>query len=457
MKRIQFAAAVLTAVLVAVPVFAARGKADFRQFVTLGDSLTLGDTNVAVVVTHQQFSWPAFFARQVGLRTDCTAANDKPNCFQQALISAPGLPPELELVSLQPLVLQLKPGQGAPINTALARPYNNLAIDGAELADAFQVDGDGNEAFSAPIVLRGLGSVVQQAIAQKPTFIAIWYGADDFFGPLQKADPAGLTPQATFVADYGKLLDQLTTGAPDAGMVVANLPQDVRKFPFVSVVPTVLVDPVTSQPIRDPNGNLIPLIGDLGGGTIGPLPAGSAIIFTGSTLLRTGYGIPSALKPLLPNLPDVGKPLPASVVLTPTEIDAFKTAIAGYNSAITSAAAARSIPVVDINTFFERGATGIALGPVTVNLSYLTGGIMSNDAAHPSDLGYLLIANQFIRTVNAAYGKKIPLAGLTQLFANNGAFFGAESVTGPSALEMTLPELTPEAVEAISGNYSPEK
>lgn len=448
----RMAAALAMALLIATPMFAARGKADFRTFVTMGDSLTLGVSNQAGVITHQQYSWPAVFARQVGLRTDCNAGNDGPDCFQQAMISEPGFLPELVLNSLSPLSIGLKPGLGSPINSTLARPYNNLAIDGAEVADAISVDGDGNEQFSAPIVLRGQGSVIDQALRLNPTFIGIWFGADDFFGPLQQGSPAGLTPTADFTRDYGTMLDRLIAGAPNAGMVVGNLPSDVRLTPFVSVVPTILIDPSTNKPVLGPDGKTISLVADLGGGNFGQLPAGSAILFTAAPLLRTGYGIPAALKPLLPNLPDVGKPLPASAVLTPTEIAAFNTRIAEYNAAINTLAAARNIPVADLNALFLRAATtGIQVGPFNYNLGYLTGGIISIDSAHPTDLGYILIANEFIRTVNRAYGTKIPVASITQLFQNNDPSSLANSIVGLNLQIDAVPDISPEALDVMTG------
>lgn len=451
MKTISRVAAAIAALLIAVPTFAARGKADFRTFVTMGDSLTFGVSNQAGVVTHQMFSWPAIFARQVGLRTDCNASNDAPNCFQQALISEPGLLPELVLTSISPLGIGLKPGQGAPINSGLQRPYNNLAIDGAEVADAIQVDGDGNEAFSAPLVLRGQGSVIDQALRLNPTFIAIWFGADDFFGTLQAGTDAGLTPIADFTASYTTLLDRLIAGAPNAGMVLGNLPADIRALPFVSLVPPVLIDPATNKPVLDPSGKPIFLIADLGGGNFGQLPPGSAILFTAAPLLRTGFGIPAALKPLLPNLPDVGKPLPAAAVLTPTEIANINTRIAAYNTTINTLAAARDIPVADLNGLFTRAATtGIQVGPFSFNLAYGTGGIISLDSAHPTDLGYILIANEFIRTVNRAYGTHIPLASISQVFQNNDTSVQGKSF-GLDVQFDSIPDLSPDAVETLSG------
>lgn len=448
----RFAAALVMVLLIATPSFAARGKADFRTFVTMGDSLTFGISNLAGVVTHQQFSWPAIFARQVGLRTDCNASNDAPNCFQQALISEPGVLPELVLTSLSPLGIGLKPGLGSAINSTLARPYNNLAIDGAEIADAISVDGDGNEAFSGPIVLRGQGSVIDQALRLNPTFIGIWFGADDFFGTLEAGTPAGLTPTADFTRDYATVLDRLIAGAPNAGMVVGNLPSDIRGLPFVSAVPTILIDPASGKPVLGPDGKTIALVADLGGGNFGQLPAGSAILFTAAGLLRSGYGIPAAFKPLLPNLPDVGKPLPASAVLTPDEIAAFNTRIAEYNATITTLAAARNIPVADIGGLFMRAATtGVQVGPFNFNLKYLTGGVISIDSAHPTDLGYVLVANEFIKTVNRAYGTHIPLASITQVFQNNDPSSLAQSIVGLNIELDAVPAISPEALDVLNG------
>lgn len=457
----KFAAAV--ALLTAVPLFAAaRGKADFTTFVTLGDSLTLGVTNNAAVDYHQMHSWPAVFARQVGLKTDCTT--DAPNCFQQALIGQPGLAPELVLSSLSPLTLSLKPGLGSPTNSSLARAYNNLSVDGAEVADAFNVDGDGNESFSAPIVLRGKGSMVDQALSLKPTFIAVWLGVDDVYSSgVLRGTATTLTPLADFSRDYNALLDKLITGAPNAGMVVSTVLTDVRQLPLVNLVPTVLVDPATNKPVLNPaNGQPIPLIADLGGGNYGQLPAGSAILLPATTLLKTGYGIPAQLKPLIDptnKLPDIGKPLPDSVTLTPTEINDINVRATEYNQVIEAAAAARNIPVMKIQDWIDQAAKGIHIGPVTVNTSYLTGGIVSVDGAHPSELGYLLIANEFIKTVERAYNIEIPQASITEMYENNGAMFGKNS-EAPSFTDLSWwnsSEMFAGTLSAVEGASGPQR
>ena len=431
MNRLHVSALIVVTAL-AMPMYAARGKADFTTFVTLGDSFGVGVSNIGANITHQQNSWPAVIARQVGLRTDCIGF-DAPNCFQIPYISEPGVLPELQLISLSPLSVTLKPGLGAPINSGLQRPYNNLSIDGAEIGDALAVDGDGNEAFSAPLVLRGLGSMTDQALALHPTFIAIWLGGDDAFLGVSSGEPANMTPLATFTTQYAQVLDKLIAGAPNAGIVVGNLPSDIHGIPVVSLLPPVLINPVTLQPVIV-NGQPIPLIADLGGGKIGQLPSGSLVLLTAQTLLATGYGIPAALKPILDpgnHLPNIGKPLPTDQVLTPDDVTAINQRLVDYNAAIASLAAARDIPVVDVNALFTRLKQGIPAGPLTLSVSYITGGVISLDGYHLTDIGYTVFADEYIKKINSAYGTHIPLAGIAQFLQNNGATFGATASALP--------------------------
>ena len=62
---------------------------------------------------------------------------------------------------------------------------------------------------------------------------------------------------------------------------------------------------------------------------------------------------------------------------------------------------------------------GIHAGPFNLNPAYITGGIFSLDGYHLTDVGYAMFANQYIKTINAAYGTRIPVAGLWQFLQNN--------------------------------------
>lgn len=453
MKRIPQLARIATVAALAasltIPAFAARGRADFSRYVALGDSFGAGVSNSSLLQRHQEVSYPAIIARQAG-------APD----FQQPLVGEPGIGPELRLfnvVSFPPVILPAGTNNGAPINLNLPRPYNNLSIPGAQVKDLLTLTGGedptNTQRSFARFILRGQGTAVQQALALQPTFISLWIGGNDVLGAVLSGTHLALTPIADFVRDYNAVLDALIAGAPNAGMVVGTLPSRVASVPLTTTVAPVLINPATRLPVLGPDGRPIFYIADLGGGTFGQLPPGSLVLLTASTLLGTGYGIPAALTSAFPNLPDVGKPLPDSVVLTPTEIAAIEARGAEYNAAIIAAANQRDIPVADMVGFFNRVSNGINIGGVRLTSSYITGGIYSFDGFHLTDIGYTLFANEFIKAINRGYGTKIPLASIIPFYENNAPVAEDDALPVPVFEGMSW-QISPEAVKAIE-SYIP--
>jgi hypothetical protein len=451
-KILQSAAAVLIAVLVAVPVFAARGSADFSNFVALGDSYGAGFESGSLNVNHQQFSWPAIVAKQLGYRlctpTDTAAAH----CFAQPLVSFPGIDKELLLQGIVPSANIAQPAGpgGQPLMLTFARPYNNLSIPGATVGALLAVTGNEFPRLGEPTVvsfgrfiLRGNGTEVQQAIAQHPTFIALWIGGNDYLNVMFSGDPSTLTPTAAFKTQYEAVLDSLIAGAPTAGMVVGNLPSGVP--PYLRLIAPFLTD-AAGQPVLiggqrvffnvrtgadDANGNP----------TQAPIAATTLIPLGTRAKLAQGYGLPAFLKNVPPfsQLQHTGEPLEQSDVITAEELGTVVARVGEYNAIINTAAAARNIPVADIAGLFNRvvSATGEHLGPITVTGAPVTGGFFSFDFFHLTDLGYLMFANEFIKAINTGYDTEIPLASITQLFTDNGAFFGEGGPGAANSLVFT--------------------
>lgn len=449
----KFATAVVVAALVvAVPASAQRGSADFSKFVALGDSYGAGVFSSSLNERHQVWSWPAVIARQVGYTTCAPNAVAADPCFAQPLVSYPGLGPELVLVNLTPTIAPAGPA-GTPLMTTFGRAYNNLSIPGATVGALLALKGNEPPTAGEPtavsmarFILRGRGTAIEQAIEQRPTFIAMWIGGNDALSTLFSGTPNTLTPAADFRTRYAAVLSALVAGAPNAGMVVGNLP--TQPLPYMLLIPRVVVNPATGQPVLGPDGNPIPLIADLGGGTIGPLPAGSFVLLHARANLATGFGLPNV--PPFNAFPNAGKPLPDSDVITPTELQTIIGRVVEYNAAIQAEASARNIPVADIKGLFDRvyATGGLHVGPVTVTPAPVTGGFFGLDFFHLTDLGYLLFANEYIKTINAAYDADIPVASITQLFANNGAFF-PETADGQIVTNAENLRVTDEAATQI--------
>ena len=427
----RIAAAFLLSAVVAVPMFAARGEADFTTFVALGDSFAVGHSNNSMNERHQVWSWPAVVARQAGLELCAPGAAATDPCWAQPLVSWPGIGPELQLLNLAPTLVPAA-GQGHPLMLNFARPYNNLGIPGATVGALLQLTGGEPQMPGEPgavsigrLVLRGLGTPAQQVDALNATFVAMWIGGNDYLNIISSGTTATLTPAADFKVRYEALLDQLVAAAPNAGMVVGNLP--FATIPYLTLVPPVLVDPATRQPIPGPGGQPIFYIVDNGDGTSSPVTPGTLIPLHTRAKIAMGYGLPAFLAGVPPfnQLPFVGQPLSPNDVITPAEFATVQARVAEYNTIIQQAASARDIPVADIAGLYSRVSApgGWHLGPINVNAGFLTGGFYSYDGVHLTDLGYLLFGNEFIKAINAAYGTEIPLASIFQLAANNGADF----------------------------------
>jgi len=346
--------------------------------VSVGDSLAAGFVSGSLVEAHQVNSVPAHIARQAAV-TD----------FQQPLVSEPGIPPEFALVSLAPPTLIPKPGQGSPKNAGLARPYNNLAVPGARVADALNRLTDGGGLHD--LILRGRGSQVSQAASLRPTFVTLWIGNNDVLAAAvggRAIDGVTLTPAADFRASYQAVVNALK--ATGAFIVAANLP-DVSTIPFVTTVPPYVVNS-SGQPVLV-SGQRVPLLGPTG-----PLSPQTRVTLGATSLLAQGIGIPAALG-------GRGTPLPDEVILDPAEIAAIQARIETNNRAIAEICQAAAVPVFDIHALLEEFFRfGRLVGGVTLTSAFLSGGIFSYDGVHPTDLGYALVANEWIRVINANGG-----------------------------------------------------
>jgi lysophospholipase L1-like esterase len=383
----------------------ARAQANLQNYVALGDSLTAGVENGSVVVTHQQKSFVALLARQGG-------AQD----FQQPTVSEPGIPPELTLVSLLPVVVSPKAAApGTPTNLGLARPYNNLGIPGANAVDYASKTTDGGGPYD--LVLRGLGTAPAQAVALHPTFITLWIGSNDVLGAVVRGttiDGETLTPTPAFRVAYGQIVNTLK--ASGATIYAATIP-DVTTLPFVTTIPPVVVNPATREPVIV-DGQPVPLLGP--GGS---LPSGTFVTLAASSLLNRGVGIPRYLG-------GTGEPLPAEVILDPAEIATLKDRVFAHNRAIRDISEANGVTVVDMNQFVaDITANGYLVGGLKLTADYLTGGLYSYDGIHPTDLGYAVIANEFIRVINQNGGSLEPV----DLGAATGATSGSAGLVGGTA------------------------
>jgi lysophospholipase L1-like esterase len=394
------------AVIVLGTAVAPAGAVDASRYVSLGDSLTAGVISASIGERGQLASYP----RQFHL-----SASSGP--FEQPLVSDPGLPARLTLKSLSPLVITPEPGSGSPTNLA-APAYQNLGVSGARVNDTLTNPGIGQ---SHALVLRGLGTALQQAVAQSPTLVSLWIGNNDVLRAATTGivlEVVTLTPLASFEADFRAIADTLEGTGAD--LVFGNIPS-VTAIPFVNTIPPVLVDPATQMPVLI-GGAPVPLIGP-----DGPLGLGDKVLLPGGALLARGDGIPPAFG-------GNGKPLPDTVILNAAELATIETRLAAFNGVIATVASEKGAALVDINAIFDRIRTrGLHVGGVTYTTE-LFGGLFSFDGVHASPFGYAVITNELIKAINRHFGDTIRLVSYAPFMSGGAGNIGTDFIDTSRAI-----------------------
>ncbi|MCS7182669.1 MAG: SGNH/GDSL hydrolase family protein [Thermoanaerobaculum sp.] len=425
-------------------------QVNFSTYVALGDSLTAGYASGGLAKFYQDHSYPAILARQFGIAT-----------FQQPIVSDPGIQPVLKLQRLlDPQTRQLVPvlapsgtTPGQPTNATFSGIYNNLGIPGAKTGDLLTRTGNINKLLSGnvdpntvmyDIVLRfpkipGTntdGTALEQAIAARPTFLTVWIGNNDILGAALSAvalEGVTMTPVATFQQQYRSLLSTLRTRLSTTTIVVANIPK-VTAIPFVTTVKPY---------VFNAQGQKVYLQADTG-----PLTDADYVTLQASSLISQGYGIPGTGRPPLPDGGIVGGQFVQGVVLRAAEVATINNRIAQLNSIIAQEAAAVGAPVLDVNALFDGIVRdGYMLGGVKLTPAFLTGGIFSYDGVHPQRLGYAIVANEFVKLINAKFGARVPQVNLQRYLE------GTETTTTVMASEV---QFAPTAFESLLQVFAPQ-
>jgi lysophospholipase L1-like esterase len=285
-------------------------------------------------------------------------------------------------------------------NISHPAPYNNLGIPGALAAEiptatSSAVSLSGSDFFDLVLRNPNLGNtnttVIQQALLLNPTFATVWLGNNDVLGYAAAGGVApGLPiPVANVQAAIGAVLQSLTAGGAD--VAIANIPS-ILSAPYFTTIKPFLTFPGTSIPLLDGNNAKQYFIGPTGA----KLTDDDLITLAAQDTLGKGAG--------------TYFPLPDKYVLSATEQWLVDKSIGDYNTAISSLATQYGAVLVDVNALFlDIDAHGIEYGGVTFTSQLVLGGIFSLDGIHPSDFGQSIVANHFIKAINAKYEADIPL------------------------------------------------
>ncbi|MBP7172665.1 MAG: G-D-S-L family lipolytic protein [Cloacibacterium sp.] len=428
-----------------------KGEADFTRYVALGNSLTAGFRDNALYADGQNESYPNIIAGQMKLAGG--------GAFKQPMIpnNIGGFTDKTNYPGK--LTLQIINGSLAPVasvaaaaldNVSSGAPYQNLGVPGAK---SFHLGISGYGALNPYYQRFAIGnnaSPIKDAVAQSPTFFSLWIGNNDVLsyatsggvGVDQSAagniNPAtygyyDITHPAVYENKMKEYLTQLTAG--NAKGVIANIPS-VTSIPFFTTVPPMPITGLTTAQAAQLNAAYAQyntalaayksLIGEaeyqkrlikftagaVANGAVivdkdldnktAPLPkyrqttAKDFILLSTSSALKAGGGTVTQLTD--------------AQVLTEVEAGRVAAAVTAYNASLKSLATQFKLAFVDANAkMVELSSTsGLQFDGVKYSANFVTGGSFSLDGVHLTGRGYAVIANEFIKAINAQYKSTLP-------------------------------------------------
>jgi lysophospholipase L1-like esterase len=301
--------------------------------------------------------------------------------------------------------------------------------------------------------------IIDDAGVQAPSFYTLWVGANDviWYG-FAGGDDATATDQTGNIDASTYRLNDISDPAvvklavaaivtrfknenPDVKGVLINVP-DVTTIPYFTTVPynPVPLDQATADALNAAyapyNAGIAQALAanpdEVAQRTITFVEGQNAVVILDEDLTDlSGAGLPSMrqataddlipleVAPVIGTLADpmnpnsalgVGVPLEDKYVLIPSEIQAMKTAIAAYNTAIQNVVDQNTnLILLDANAMFHELTAngGIDYGNGSVNADFATGGFFSLDGIHPTARGYAVLSNKIIDAINAGFNANV--------------------------------------------------
>lgn len=416
------------------------GSANFAKYVALGDSFAAGFSDNALFIEAQKTSYPNIMASQFATVGGGAFTNPFMADNIGGFAGSTTMVPRLYFTGNAASPLAMVTGPSTTSLTAkLPGFYNNMGIPGAKVGD-LDMPGYGSSMgnpYFARFASTPMATIVDDAVAQNPTFFSLYIGGNDVLG-YATAGGTGAVPTtpANFDTRYAGLINKLTAGGRKG--VVGNLPY-VNTLPFFTTVP---YNPIPLDATQVGGLMSMSAYGAYNAGVAAsPLSAAekakrtinfvvgannAPIIVDEYLTDLTGFGLPSyrqatsadylllsaggqSTQAHLQGGGGTVTPLADQWVLSADEANEIKVATDAYNATIEATATAKGLAFADLKTVMNGliSPTGITANGFTIKSQFIFGGAFSLDGVHPSPRGYALIANSFTAAINKKYGSNM--------------------------------------------------
>src|ERR1017187_811886 len=384
----------LLGLIVTAPLYGQK-QPGFSRFVVAGDSLSAGYQNSQLIDSGQVHGYANVIATQAGVSLNLP------------LLPPPGYP---QITIIQGHAVDTGFDQ-TPFGALLHKPHTlDFAVPGFTLAalvglQPFCNPNPADQFYPIEVMASKIlnptcstnpPTELLEAATQRPTTAILWVGSNDalfslLFGMLP-------TDPAVFSGLHG--LAATTMANASGHLVMANIP-DVTLTAYLTSVPKLAA--ILNRPV----------------------PFVESKLGLNSSDMVTPYAFPliQAMGSSLTALPASDSQGP--VVIRAATLATIRADVILYNAAIASEAAATDATLVDIYSLInELAANGVVVGSQKLTTNFM-GGLFSLDGVHPTNTGYAIIANEFIKTMNQSQSlhTDIPYVDVAQVSKTDPLIF----------------------------------
>jgi hypothetical protein len=289
---------------------------------------------------------------------------------------------------------------------------NNVAVPGAKTFDVLSNDrSQGASPNALTQFILGGRTQVETALDANPTFASVWIGNNDVLGAALAGNPAAITPQDEFEADYTQIVDDLEDGGVEGGVLTSV--SNVSFIPFLSPGPAYAA--AESQINAFGSGQSSAWGSFSVDASCAPGQNGEA------TRVPFSYGFGELFQQALQGADVTLDCDPATAVdalLTGPEAAQIITALNGYNEFIEGLAEERGWAYVDVNpaleSLYAAGAgdmdpsnDAVPKFPNPEPTTPTFGVWFSEDGVHPSAQTHQVVTNLFVEAINEQYGTSL--------------------------------------------------
>jgi len=438
---------------------ASAGSADFSRYIAVGNSLTAGYSDGGLYNEAQATSYPALLAQQFAKTGNGPASFVQPS-FSAAKKDGSGY---IKLLSVNGVLAPVVPtpppsptnsngnsflgeavaytggklpGSGQDELEAYTGPQpDNLGVPGISVLSADRtaastgvpvLDAATRNTAAAygvinpfyqrllPAADRGTKDYVTYIGQKSVSFFTCWMGNNDVLtyatagGVTSATNPfSGLTDTTSFGRGYRNIVGTISKNGTVGG-VCANIP-NVTTIPYFTTAPVAAVIASIKANPAIPNAAAASLYITTGTGTVREATSADLLTLPARAVIGTPSGTANPFPVGVGYSATQANPLPSQYVLDATEAAAVVTRTNLLNAIIAKTARQNKAALADMNTFFTSIAQqGIVANAVSNTATFASGNLFSLDGVHPTPRGYAVVANEFIRVINANYGSSIP-------------------------------------------------